>query len=288
MIFLKANATFNEERERDPEEEPEKNLRVEKESSEKEPEYPKSDSSIDVSSTPLSTAEIARTPPDDEPAKNPSSPKLEALHPQSGGKSSKPNRPPLSPIATVKEKENPPSNNHATQKRSPMTPTESNISPPSRANGESHHHQSDQPQTSSSSSSSSVEISVLTRLNNSIIHVNGTPYFNLGKIGKGGSAGVFRVMNQNFECLALKCVDLRKASQATTEGYINEIKYLRKVEGFRNFVISMIDAEVNYEKNSIRIVLELGEWDLSCYWKQYYRGAVWNFLSFFSFLFFGK
>ena len=122
-----------------------------------------------------------------------------------------------------------------------------------------------QAQSSSSSinsSSSNSSIPSVEIINDSkIITVNETPYMILQRIGKGGSSKVYKVLAPDMSVYALKIVDLSQASQTTIESFINEVELLQKLQGSER-IISLIDSEVNYSKQQLSIVLELGDIDL--------------------------
>ncbi|KAJ1924129.1 Dual-specificity kinase, spindle pole body (SPB) duplication and spindle checkpoint function [Tieghemiomyces parasiticus] len=94
------------------------------------------------------------------------------------------------------------------------------------------------------------------------VHVNGRPYTRLEVIGRGGSSKVYKVMSADNRLYAIKKVALAKADPITVQGYINEIELLKRLHR-SDHIIRLIDAEVNFERGSILIILECGEIDLA-------------------------
>lgn len=118
--------------------------------------------------------------------------------------------------------------------------------------------------STSSSSHSSLDIPDETVLfdQSHFFSVNGNQYFALKKIGKGGSSKVYKVMSEDSQIYALKrvCIDERQSFDT----FVNEIALLKRLqkEYHSERIISLIDSEINYSKNTILIVLELGDIDL--------------------------
>ncbi|PCH40143.1 Pkinase-domain-containing protein [Wolfiporia cocos MD-104 SS10] len=85
-------------------------------------------------------------------------------------------------------------------------------------------------------------------------------------IGKGGSSRVYRVMNGANEIYAIKRVSLDKSDKETMEGYINEMQFLKRLEG-NTRIIRLIDSEIkpanNAGKGTLFLVMECGEIDLA-------------------------
>ncbi|KAJ1985479.1 Dual-specificity kinase, spindle pole body (SPB) duplication and spindle checkpoint function [Dimargaris cristalligena] len=94
------------------------------------------------------------------------------------------------------------------------------------------------------------------------LFMNGRPYTRLGIIGRGGSSKVYKVMSQDNKLLAVKKVALAKADPVTIKGYINEIDLLKRL-AHSEYIIRLIDSEVNFERGFILIGLECGEIDLA-------------------------
>ncbi|PPQ65143.1 hypothetical protein CVT24_011038 [Panaeolus cyanescens] len=103
------------------------------------------------------------------------------------------------------------------------------------------------------------------QLNRHIV-VNKKAYARLDMIGKGGSSRVFRVLNHANELYAIKRVSLDKTDPETMNGYINEIKLLKRLEG-NNRIIRLIDSELKTGpgggKGHLLLVMECGEIDLA-------------------------
>ena len=83
--------------------------------------------------------------------------------------------------------------------------------------------------------------------------VNGKVYSQLGKLGKGGSADVFRVMAENCRIFALKRVKLDDADEMAVRGYKGEIDLLSKLRDVER-VVTLIDHEVDETKQVLSVV----------------------------------
>lgn len=86
------------------------------------------------------------------------------------------------------------------------------------------------------------------------IVMNGKEYIILQIIGKGGSCIVYRVINENNEVLALKCVNLHGVSPTQYTDFVNEVKLLETLRGSPG-IIYLIDYELNTSENMLYIVL---------------------------------
>ena len=95
-----------------------------------------------------------------------------------------------------------------------------------------------------------------------ILFVNSIPYAKLGVIGKGGSCKVYRALSKDCAVLAIKKVKLDGMDEKAIKGYANEIALLKKLRG-NPAIIQMYDSEVDLERKSIFLVMELGEVDLN-------------------------
>eukprot|EP00929_Paragymnodinium_shiwhaense_P067013 TRINITY_DN336_c1_g1_i1.p1 TRINITY_DN336_c1_g1~~TRINITY_DN336_c1_g1_i1.p1 ORF type:complete len:854 (-),score=147.81 TRINITY_DN336_c1_g1_i1:343-2904(-) len=95
-----------------------------------------------------------------------------------------------------------------------------------------------------------------------VIKVNGVPYMQIQLLGRGGSSKVFLVQDLAGTVYALKRVTTDNPKQL--EGYKNEVTLLRKLRG-NDCVIQVIDAEIDYERGRIQIVMEHGEMDFHRY-----------------------
>jgi serine/threonine-protein kinase TTK/MPS1 len=96
---------------------------------------------------------------------------------------------------------------------------------------------------------------------NRVFVVNHNPYLALQKIGKGGSSKVYKVMTPNASVYALKRVDISQQPPAAVESFINEVKLLQLLQGSER-IIGLKDSEVDENRQSLSIVLELGDIDL--------------------------
>lgn len=83
--------------------------------------------------------------------------------------------------------------------------------------------------------------------------INGKMYAARGKIGKGGSSDVYRVMAENDKIFALKRVDLGDCNEETVRGYKGEIDLLKRLENVDR-VVRLFDWEVNEQKQSLSVV----------------------------------
>ena len=100
------------------------------------------------------------------------------------------------------------------------------------------------------------------RSKNVNVTINGRSYKRLDCIGRGGSSRVYRIMAENYKIFALKRVSLEDADMASIAGYKGEIDLLRKLENVER-VIRLYDYEVNEEKQSLSVMMELGESDFN-------------------------
>ncbi|KAL7552391.1 hypothetical protein ACHAWF_015628, partial [Thalassiosira exigua] len=98
--------------------------------------------------------------------------------------------------------------------------------------------------------------------NNNIIRVDGEPYAKLGVIGKGGSCKVYRALSRECDVVALKKVKIDGLCKAAIDGYANEIALLKRLKG-NPAIIQLYSAEVDLERKSIYLVMEIGEVDLN-------------------------
>ncbi len=97
---------------------------------------------------------------------------------------------------------------------------------------------------------------------NNILRVNGSSYVKLGVIGKGGSCKVYRALSKKCSVLAIKKVKLDGMDRKAIEGYANEISLLKRLRG-NPAIIQMYDSEVDHDRKSIFVVMEVGEADLN-------------------------
>jgi serine/threonine-protein kinase RIO1 len=102
---------------------------------------------------------------------------------------------------------------------------------------------------------------------NNILHVNGAAYAKLGVIGKGGSSKVYRALSKKCSVVGIKKVKLDGMDDRAIEGYANEISLLKRLKG-NPAIIQMYDSQVDLQRKSIFVVMELGEVDLNQVLKQ--------------------
>ncbi|VEU39317.1 unnamed protein product [Pseudo-nitzschia multistriata] len=95
-----------------------------------------------------------------------------------------------------------------------------------------------------------------------ILKVRGSTYAKLGVIGKGGSCKVYRALSKKCSVVAIKKVKLAGMEKKAIEGYANEISLLKRLRG-NPAIIQMYDSEVDLQRKSIFVVMELGEVDLN-------------------------
>ncbi|CAB3259282.1 unnamed protein product [Arctia plantaginis] len=95
-------------------------------------------------------------------------------------------------------------------------------------------------------------------------------YMFIKKLGVGGSSEVYKVLEVGTSCeYAVKCVYLA-TDQDLAQGYINEVRLLRELQN-SDRVIRLFDYEYDRTNQFLRMVLEVGETDLSSFLKA--RGA---------------
>jgi serine/threonine-protein kinase TTK/MPS1 len=97
---------------------------------------------------------------------------------------------------------------------------------------------------------------------NNILRVNRIAYAKLGVIGKGGSCKVYRALSKKCSVVAIKKVKLAGMDKKAIAGYANEISLLKRLKG-NPAIIQMYDSEVDLERKSIFVVMEVGEVDLN-------------------------
>lgn len=85
------------------------------------------------------------------------------------------------------------------------------------------------------------------------VSVNGKIYSLRGRIGRGGSSDVYRVMSENEKMFALKRVNLEDCNEDTVRGYKGEIELLKKLERVDR-VVRLYDWEVLEQKQSLSVV----------------------------------
>ena len=92
--------------------------------------------------------------------------------------------------------------------------------------------------------------------------VNGKMFTRMDCIGRGGSSKVYRVMAENFKIFALKRVTLEEQDELAVRGYKGEIDLLQRLENVDR-VVRLFDFEINEEKQTLSVLMELGETDLN-------------------------
>lgn len=94
------------------------------------------------------------------------------------------------------------------------------------------------------------------------ISVNGKLFTRMNCIGRGGSSKVYRVMAENYKVFALKRVTLEDQDELAVRGYKGEIDLLRKLENVDR-VVRLFDWELNQERQTLSVLMEMGETDLN-------------------------
>lgn len=93
------------------------------------------------------------------------------------------------------------------------------------------------------------------------VTLNGKLYSLRGRLGKGGTSDVYRVMAENDKMFALKKVSLKDAAEDTIRGYKGEIDLLKKLENVER-VVRLFDWEVNEQKQSLDVVSHLPPFEI--------------------------
>lgn len=101
-----------------------------------------------------------------------------------------------------------------------------------------------------------------SRKKRNYISVNGKVFTRMDCIGRGGSSKVYRVMAENYKVFALKRVTLEDQDENAIRGYKGEIDLLRKLENVDR-VVRLFDWEINEEKCTLSVLMEMGESDLN-------------------------
>ncbi|KAI9798441.1 MAG: Dual-specificity kinase, spindle pole body (SPB) duplication and spindle checkpoint function [Piccolia ochrophora] len=101
-----------------------------------------------------------------------------------------------------------------------------------------------------------------SRKKRSQLTINGKIFTRLDCIGRGGSSRVYRVFAENYNIFALKKVALQDVDEVAVRGYKGEIDLLKKLENVDR-VVDLLDWEINDEKQSLSMLMEIGECDLS-------------------------
>ena len=98
--------------------------------------------------------------------------------------------------------------------------------------------------------------------------VNGKVFTRMDCIGRGGSSKVYRVMAENYKTFALKRVTLEDQDELAIRGYKGEIDLLKQLHDVDR-VVSLFDFEINEEKQTLSVLMEIGETDFQTTLKQY-------------------
>ena len=101
-----------------------------------------------------------------------------------------------------------------------------------------------------------------SRKKRNYISVNAKVFTRMDCIGRGGSSKVYRVMAENYKVFALKRVNLEDQDENAVRGYKGEIDLLRKLENVDR-VVRLFDWEINEEKRTLSVLMEMGESDLN-------------------------
>ena len=94
------------------------------------------------------------------------------------------------------------------------------------------------------------------------ISVNNKLFTRMDCIGRGGSSKVYRVMAENYKVFALKRVALEDQDEAAIRGYKGEIDLLKRLENVER-VVRLFDWELNDERQTLSVLMEMGESDLN-------------------------
>ena len=93
------------------------------------------------------------------------------------------------------------------------------------------------------------------------ISVNGKLFTRMECIGRGGSGRVYRVMAENYKMFALKRVSLEDVDELAIRGFKGEIELLKKLSSVDR-VVRLYDYEINDERKTLSVLLDIGELDL--------------------------
>ncbi|KAL8871441.1 MAG: hypothetical protein Q9174_002729 [Haloplaca sp. 1 TL-2023] len=101
-----------------------------------------------------------------------------------------------------------------------------------------------------------------SRKKRNYISVNSKLFTRMDCIGRGGSSKVYRVMAENFKVFALKRVTLEDQDESAIRGFKGEIDLLKRLENVDR-VVRLFDYELNEEKQTLSVLMEMGESDLN-------------------------
>ncbi|KAI8450879.1 hypothetical protein BY996DRAFT_6416943 [Phakopsora pachyrhizi] len=105
------------------------------------------------------------------------------------------------------------------------------------------------------------------KVDRNVIRVNSVEYSRQCIIGKGGSSKVYRASllkdsSSSNKLVAIKVVGLKSSDSSSFSSFCNEIDLLKRLKG-HDRIIELIDSFIDYEKQKVWLVMELGEIDLS-------------------------
>lgn len=101
-----------------------------------------------------------------------------------------------------------------------------------------------------------------SRKKRNYISVNSKLFTRMDCVGRGGSSKVYRVMAENFKVFALKRVTLEDQDETAIRGFKGEIDLLKRLENVDR-VVRLFDYEINEEKQTLSVLMEIGETDLN-------------------------
>jgi serine/threonine-protein kinase TTK/MPS1 len=96
------------------------------------------------------------------------------------------------------------------------------------------------------------------------LYINHSLYLKLKILGKGGSGKVYKILRNDGKIFALKKNKVKEFKIDIIHNFINEIVVLKLLSKKSN-IIRMEDAEVNFKKHLVYIILEFGEFDLETF-----------------------
>lgn len=101
-----------------------------------------------------------------------------------------------------------------------------------------------------------------SRKKRNYVSVNQKLFTRMDCIGRGGSSKVYRVMAENYKVFALKRVTLEDQDELAIRGFKGEIDLLKKLENVDR-VVRLFDWEINETKQTLSVLMEMGESDLN-------------------------
>ena len=73
-------------------------------------------------------------------------------------------------------------------------------------------------------------------------------------MGKGSSCTVYKVLNEENDVFALKCVNLKHLPKSQLQDYVNEVRLLRRLRG-KPGIIDLVDYEIDTQAKKLNIVV---------------------------------